>query len=111
MFDYEKHKQNVKKWQNNNLEYVKEYKWLWFQKKRFHIKCGCGSMYLKHNQKNHFKTNKHKKFIFGVKPKNNKITNSQEIITNSQEIITNSQEVKKYSHNNPFVKGFVISWS
>ena len=50
---YETHKKNVKTYRQNNLEYCKEYQRLWYQKKRYHINCVCGSKYLKHNEKNH----------------------------------------------------------
>jgi hypothetical protein len=42
---------------------IEEYKKLWYEKKRCHIKCPCGSKYLEYNKKNHLKTSKHIKFI------------------------------------------------
>jgi len=69
---YETHKKNVKTYRQNNLEYCKEYQRLWYQKKRCHINCVCGSKYLKHNEKNHLKTEKHKRGLCGVRPTSKK---------------------------------------
>jgi hypothetical protein len=41
----------------------KEYKKLWYEKKRCYINCHCGSKYLEYNKKNHLKTSKHNNFI------------------------------------------------
>ena len=69
---YETHKKNVKTYRQNNLEYCKEYQRLWYQKKRYHINCVCGSKYLKHNEINHLKTQKHKRGLSGVRPTSKK---------------------------------------
>lgn len=54
-----------------NKELNKEYKWLWFQQRRCHIKCPCGSKYLEYNKKNHLKTSKHKNYLQNSNPVKN----------------------------------------
>jgi len=63
----------------------KEYKKLWYEKKRCYINCSCGSRYLKYNEKNHLKTEKHINFI---------------------NYLQTNKPVK-----NIFIKGSIISWS
>jgi len=74
---YEKHKENSirnqKQYRERHLEYVKDYQRLWYQRNRYHITCTiCGSKYLKHNEKQHFRTQKHQRGLHGVRPKSKK---------------------------------------
>jgi hypothetical protein len=54
--------QKQKQYRKDNLEYIKDYQRMWYQQKRYHIRCSiCGVKYLKHNEKNHFKTKRHQR--------------------------------------------------
>jgi len=106
---YEKNKKHnneiSKLYRKNNLPFVKRQQRIWYIKTKKYIICSCGSRYLKHNEKNHFKTNKHNT-IKSVKSKNIIIEEVEEIKQNN-----NPPEIKKYIHKNPLIKGFTISWS
>ena len=74
-YELKKHKiiQKQKQYRKDNLEYIKDYQRMWYQQKRYHIRCSiCGVKYLKHNEKNHFKTQRHQRGLCGVRPKSKK---------------------------------------
>lgn len=82
-----------KQYRKDNLEYVKDMQRLWYQQNRFHIRCSiCGTKYLKHNQKNHFKTKRHKRGLYGVRPKSKK----QKIIPKEKEEIIEQEKIIPY---------------
>lgn len=100
---YEKHKQNVKTYRQNNLEYCKDYQRMWYQQKRYHIKCSiCGVKYLKHNEKNHFKTKRHQRGYTKIQPK---------VKVKVKEIKQVEEEEKIIPYKNIFVSKNVIIWS
>ena len=103
---YEQHKKNVKKWRNNNLEYAKDMQRLWYQKNRYHITCIiCGVKYLKHNEKNHFKTQRHQRGLHGVRPKSKK----QNIQPKEKEQIIEEKKIIPYK--TIFVSKGKILWN
>jgi len=80
---YEKNKKTIskrrKEYRKNNLENMKDYQRLWYQKNRYHIKCTiCRSKYLQHNKNQHFKTQKHQTALHGARPKNKRTINKKE---------------------------------
>jgi len=103
----EKHKENVKKYRQNNLEYCKDYQRLWYQKNRYHITCTiCGSKYLKHNEKQHFRTQKHQRNLHGfIRPKSKK----QNIQPKEKEQIIEEQNIVPYK--TIFVSKGKILWN
>jgi hypothetical protein len=99
--------QNQKQYRQRNLEYVKEMQMLWYQKNRFHITCSiCRSKYLKHNQKQHFKTQKHQRGLHGDIRRKNKKQNIQP--QEKEEII---EEQKIIPYKTVFVSKGKILWS
>lgn len=73
--------QKQKQYRQNNLEYIKDVQRMWYQKKRYHIRCSiCGVKYLKHNEKNHFKTQRHKRGYTKIQPKEQEPLEQEKII-------------------------------
>jgi hypothetical protein len=107
---YQQHREFIierqKQYRKNNLEYVKDIQRLWYQQNRYHIKCTiCGVKYLKHNEKNHFKTKRHQRGLHGVRPKSKK----QKIIPKEKEEII--EEKKIIPFKTIFVSKNKISWN
>jgi len=99
--------QNQKQYRQRNLEYVKEIQMLWYQKNRYHIICTiCRSKYLKHNQKQHFKTQKHQRHLHGnIRPKSKKQKTTKK---EKEQII---EEKKIIPYKTLFVSKGKILWS
>ena len=105
---YEKNKKIIskrrKEYRKNNLENMKDYQRLWYQKKRYHIKCTiCRSKYLQHNKNQHFKTQKHQRALHGARPKNKK---PKQIKQKEQDI----KEQKIIPYKTIFVGRGIIKW-
>ena len=109
---YEKNKKTILKrrkvYRKNNLENMKDYQRLWYQKNRYHIKCTiCRSKYLQHNKTQHFKTQKHQRALHGARPKNKRTKNKKEQVIKEQDI----EEQKIIPYKTIFVGRGIIKWS
>lgn len=95
-----------KKYRKDNLEYVKDMQRLWYQQNRYHIICTiCSVKYLKHNEKNHFKTKKHQRGLYGVRLKDNK----QKKQPKEKEVIIEQEKIIPYK--TIFVSKNKILWN
>ena len=82
-----------KQYRKDNLEYCKEMQMLWYQRNRYHITCTiCRSKYLKHNEKQHFKTQRHQRGLYGIRPKSKK----QNIQPKEKEEIIEEEKIIPY---------------
>lgn len=105
---YEKNRKVIlekqKQYRKDNLEYVKDYQRIWYQQKRYHIRCSiCGVKYLKHNEKNHFKTKRHQRGYTKIQP-------TKQVKVKEKEKETLEEEEKIIPYATIFVSKNKIIW-